>query len=83
MTRTTRAQRGGVGLGILQRAVRLHFPKALGSGFWSYLQIRKQKLRDATNLNSSRKSLDFNTSLSGWGGAAFSVLVTVPKMKKH
>lgn len=43
----------------------LSFPKALGSGFWSYLQIRKQKLRDATNLNSSRKSLDFNTSLSG------------------
>lgn len=74
--RTTRAQRGGAGLGILQRAVRLRFPKALGSGFWSYLQIRKQKLRDVINLNSSHKSLDSNTSLSGWGWGLHALFLT-------
>ena len=51
------AQRGGAGLGILQRSVHVCFPKALGSGFWPYLQVRKQKLRDVLILKNYLKSM--------------------------
>lgn len=74
--RAASAQRRGAGLGILQRSVHLRFPKALGSGFWSCLQIRKHKLRDVINLNSSHKSLDSSTSLVGGGAGMHALFLT-------